>query len=125
MPTVDFATIGVAAVLLMLGSKWWWDYQQARQSRDDRLEPRATPPLHKQYVDLNTYKDDMGTINVRFSRAAESRKEIHGEVGKVREEIAAIKTDNTSQTRQLQQLQAAVENMPERIVKLINHTRPQ
>jgi len=124
VPTVDFNTIGVAVVLLVLGSKWWWDYQREMRARENRHEPKATPPLHKQYVDLDTYKDDMTTINVRFSRAAESRKVIHGEVGKVREEIASIKTDNISQTRELQNLRASVEAMPHRIAKLINHPRP-
>lgn len=50
MQSVSVENFGMVALAVMFGCKWLWDYNRQRRDADAQHEPKATPPLHRQFV---------------------------------------------------------------------------
>ena len=50
MQSVSVENFGMVALAVMFGSKWLWDYSRSRREAEGQHEPKATPPLHRQFV---------------------------------------------------------------------------
>lgn len=106
-PGFLMSLLGAAAFLLVI-----WNQGKAAFGQN--------PPNHDRFVAVKVYEKDQDKIDQRLKDAARSRKEIHEQLDEQGQQIASIRSDSTSQTRELHLLRQSIENMPERIVKILD-----
>lgn len=88
----------------------------------EELREQFSGLLEQRRKDVSTLhaKVEQGLREVRQDIAAEF-KEVRETQVTAREEIAVLKTETASQTRQLHALDNKIENLPEKIVGLLDH----
>lgn len=79
---------------------------------------KRQPPLHKEYVDRESYTKDREQISAEFGRQARNRKELYDKVEdmsveneKLRGEVAVLRAETQAQTRQLTNLDGKMDQV--------------
>jgi septal ring factor EnvC (AmiA/AmiB activator) len=81
---------------------------------------QRTPPLHQEFVAKAQYEKDQASVQEEFRRQAVSRKSLYERVEQLGHEQAAIKAETQAQTRSLHALDTKIDNLPERILRLVD-----
>lgn len=115
MEPVSFIQIGIfiACLLILLGGAVGFKMLQ------------RNPPLHREFVDRETYDKDQRTIAEQHRQQAVSRKAIYLELESQGKQIAALQAETSHQTRALHALDTKIDNLPERMIRLIDRKAAQ
>lgn len=88
------------------------------------------PPLHKEYVTKADHDRDFRLLRDDLTKGAGSRKQMHEKLEALASEQSALRQENESQSRDLQDvkreingLHARIDSVPERTIRLLNETR--
>lgn len=73
------------------------------------------PPLHREYVDRESYKEDQDRINAEFARQARGRKEHYEKIEGMGRDIASLQTETRTQGMQLSNLDTKIDRILERL----------
>lgn len=127
-PTAEF--IGLVVLVLILLTRWLWDYNKNRREEAALHEPKANPPLHKEYVTRTEHERDFKILHDDITQGAASRKRMHGEIDKIAQEQAALRKVNESQTTELGHLRTEIrtvnsrlDEIPKRTIELLATTK--
>lgn len=124
--TLSAEFIGMLVVGIIFLTRWLWDYNRSRREETQQHEPRANPPLHKEYVTKADYTKESDELKAELKRHAARRAEIYDgqkvqseklarlEVASERQgaDLAALKTE-------MGDLQTRVTEIPERTISLL------
>lgn len=130
-PSVTPTSIGILVISLIYLSRWLWDYNRERRDAAAEFEPKASPALHKEYatkVELERIERDFKTSLAELAKLvkeeaqsqAGKRKAIYQAVEQLGRDMSATRVINESQTRQMHSFETKLENMPEKIIKLLH-----
>lgn len=111
--------VGVILVLAFV-SRWLWDYNRAKREEASEHEPKANPPLHQQFVERTDYDRDRIQIAEEFRRQAVARKGVYERIEEQGTEIAKLQVASDTQTRQLAALDGKIEDLPGKIIAIID-----
>ena len=111
--------VGVVFVLAFV-SRWLWDYNRAKREEAAEHEPKANPPLHQQFVERVDYDRDREETQKEFARQAVARKGVYAKIEEQGKEIAKLQTSSDTQTRQLAAVDRKIEDLPEKLIALID-----
>ena len=78
------------------------------------------PPLHKEYVTRIEVAKLEKDLKDDLTKGAVSRKDMHRDIEGLRIGQAKLEAETASQTRQLHQLDSKIENLPEKILRLMD-----
>lgn len=101
MPTLTLDQLGYVVFALILLSRWLWDYNRARREEGGQYEPKATPPLHKEYVTRTEVEKIERTLKDDLTKQAGARKEMHKEISDLQGDVKVLQATTDAQTRQL------------------------
>lgn len=105
------ATVGVVVLSLILLTRWLWDYNRAKREESAQVEPRANPPLHKEYVTKEQHAKLEQEFRTEAARQSNSRKGIYNQLEDQGKQIARLETNAEAQTRQLTNLDAKMDQV--------------
>lgn len=117
--SVTPTTIGIVVICLITLSRWLWDYNRSRREELQQHEPRANPPLHKEYVTREDHKKLEERFEAEVTSQAGKRRGIYTKLEELGKSQARLESESTSQLRHLHSLETKLENMPEKIAKLL------
>jgi hypothetical protein len=101
---LSYQTVGVIVLTLVLLTRWLWDYNRAKREENALHEPRANPPLHKEYVTREQHAKLEQEFRTESARQSNSRKGIYAQLEDQGKQIARLETNAEVQTRQLSNL---------------------
>jgi hypothetical protein len=82
------------------------------------------PPLHKEYITRTEVEKIEKNLKDDLSKQAGARKDIHRDIETLRIGQARLETETATQTRQLLLLDGKIEDLPEKIIRLIERRNP-
>lgn len=109
--TVSAGTLGIVMLCLIILTRWLWDYNRARREDSAQHEPRANPPLHKEYVTKEQHAKLEAEFRTEAARQSNSRKGIYGQLEEQGKQIARLETNSEVQSRQLTNLDAKMDQV--------------
>lgn len=138
---INPSSVGVIVLILMILTRWLWDYNRARREDAESHEPKANPPLHQVYAPLARVEKLEGevsglksTINDAFREAAHtssnSRQKIYdrlneqgetlatlsGQFERIAGELVAVKDDQAEFNKR-------IDALPTRMITLLRETK--
>ena len=91
---VSHTAVGATVIILMMISKWLWDYNRSKREEAASYEPRATPALHHQFVTRHEFERHVEDINTRLDKIEEAGEQrvirIYDKMDKQTERIIEI-----------------------------------
>ncbi|OAM89331.1 hypothetical protein AW736_13855 [Termitidicoccus mucosus] len=121
---ISVQTIGTAVLVIILLSRWLWDFLKHRREEAAQLEPRADPPLHRQYVDRETFSKELTNVHGRIGR---ERGEVNQELAELREGLERISSDGEQRDirihDRIDKLATEVGETPRKTVELLRTTK--
>lgn len=106
----------LAAVFL---SRWLWDFQRHKREESSQHEPKANPPLHRQFLLREEYEKNEATKAEEARRLAGGRKKLYEQVEEHGRQITALQVEQCNTTRAVYAMQTLVENLPGKITAII------
>lgn len=123
-PSAEF--IGMLVLGLILLTRWLWDYNKNRREETAQHEPRANPPLHKEYVSKADHDLFRTETNTELKRHAARRAEIYDEqkrqsekLAKLEEATGRLSEDVSTLKNEVREAQDRITAIPERTISLL------
>ena len=118
MPILDFQTIGIAVVVLVLLWEKLAGFVRYRRERDKEFEPKVKPELWRTYAQKDHVDKSIDKISARLDdvadKGASSRKDIYESIRVVREDVAGLKVETDLISKQVLQLDTKMDRLIER-----------
>lgn len=123
-PSAEF--IGLVVLVLILVSRWLWDYSRHEREQTQLHEPRANPPLHKEYVSKADHDQFRKETVEELKRHAGRRAEIYEAQKQQGEKLVRLETmvaqqgeDLSALKEQTKELQERITSVPQRTIDLL------
>lgn len=86
VPALTFETIGIFFVLVVVASRWVWDFLRHRRDERAQFEIRHDPPIHKEYTPIEVHRRLEGRVGKIEERYELCRAECAERIRKVDED---------------------------------------
>lgn len=118
MPILDFQTIGIAVVVLVLLAEKLFAFLRYRRERDSEYEPRHKPEIWQRYAQRDHVDRALDKVSARLTdvadKGAESRKDIYESIRVVREDVAGLKAETDMIGKQVMLMDTKIDRLIER-----------